>query len=138
MRVEHGPRPDRVRRVTWIPVCNWRQGFIGLPGVDMPEERSDDISKLLCDAESRGYTLNFAIEDEVLHCRATGERFDCGDARIVWSQSVDMGTDPGDDATIYLIETANGCKGYMILAGAFYADPRKVAFIHSLRRQSGS
>ncbi len=100
----------------------------------MPEERSNDISKLLRDAESRGYTLNFAIEDETLHCQETGERFGCGDARIVWSQSVDMGTDPGDDATLYLIETSNGCKGYIMLASSFYADPRKAAFIESLAR----
>lgn len=103
----------------------------------MPEDRSNDISKLLRDAETRGYTLNFAIEDEELHCRDTGERFCCGDARIVWSQSVDMGTDPGDDATLYLIETTNGCKGYMILAASFYADPRKAALIDSLGRRSG-
>ncbi|HET6630456.1 MAG TPA: hypothetical protein VFG91_11835 [Woeseiaceae bacterium] len=100
----------------------------------MPEDRSNDITQLLRKAESRGYTLNFAIEGEALHCPETGECFGCGDARVVWSQSVDMGTDPGDDATLYLIETANGCKGYLMLASSFYADPRKAAFIDTLVR----
>lgn len=102
--------------------------------MSMPEDRSNDISKLLRDAESRGYTRNFAIEGDKLRCPETGECFAPGDAKIVWSQSVDMGTDPGDDATLYLIETASGGKGYVVISGAFHVDPRKAAFIDSLAR----
>lgn len=100
----------------------------------MPEYRSNDISQLLRRAEARGFTHNFAIEDEALCCHESGERFEPGDARIVWSQAVDMGTDPGDDATLYLIETSTGDKGYMVLANSFYVDPRKAAFIDSIAR----
>lgn len=104
----------------------------------MPEDRSNDISKLLRDAEARGYTRNFAIEDDALRCRESGQRFGCDDARIIWSQSVDMGTDPGDDATLYLIETTTGGKGYLLISSSFYADPRKAAFIDALARDQGN
>jgi hypothetical protein len=100
----------------------------------MPEDRSNDISKLLRDAESRGYTRNFAIQGEALRCSETGECFAREEATIVWSQSVDMGTDPGDDATLYLIETTSGGKGYVLVADSFHVDPHKAAFLDSLRR----
>ncbi len=101
----------------------------------MAEYRSNDLSKLLLRAESRGFTRNFAIEDDRLCCEKSGERFCSDEARIVWSQAVDMGTDPGDDATLYLIETNTGGKGYLVLGNSFYADPRKAAFIDAIARQ---
>lgn len=91
-----------------------------------------DITDLLDDAERRGFRLNFALEDEGLKCPETGRCFGVGDVRTVYSQSVDMGTDPGDDATLYLIETTDGRKGYLMVADSFHIDPRKAAFIQSL------
>ncbi len=44
----------------------------------------------------------------------------------------DCGTDPGDDVTMYLIESNSGRKGYLILSDSFHADPRKAAFIDAL------
>jgi hypothetical protein len=95
-----------------------------------------DISELLGDAERRGFTHNFAVDQERLRCSESGECFGRDDATIVWSEAVDMGTDPGDDATIYLIETTSGRKGFVLVADAFHADPQKAAFIDSLPRRA--
>lgn len=115
-----------------------RRRFHNGPARDYPwgmrENRSPDLPELLRDAESRGYDRNFAIEDGTLRCSTTGERFTREQAKIVWSQTIDMGTDPGDDATLYLIETASGAKGYVVVSDAFHTDPRKAAFIDSLAR----
>jgi len=46
--------------------------------------------------------------------------------------TMDGGTDPGDDVTMYLIESTSGLKGFLILSDSFHADPRKAAFINSL------
>lgn len=100
----------------------------------MRQNRSPDLAELLRRAEKRGFTRNFAIEGEELCCSATGERYGRQQAKIVWSQSVDMGTDPGDDATLYLIETDGGNRGYVVVSDAFHADPHKAAFIASLAR----
>lgn len=101
----------------------------------MGGNRSADLSELLRDAEQRGFAHNFAIEGDELCCSHTGERFGRHQAKIVWSQTVDMGTDPGDDATLYLIEADSGTKGYVVVSDAFHADPRKAAFIDALRRE---
>lgn len=102
----------------------------------MRQNRSPDLAELQRDAEKRGYSRNFAVKDDMLTCSATGERYAREQAVIVWSQTVDMGTDPGDDATFYLIETDDGGKGYVIVSDAFHADPRKASFIDSLSRRS--
>jgi hypothetical protein len=102
----------------------------------MRQNRSSDLAELLRDAEKRGFTRNFAIEGDELCCSESGERYHREQARIVWSESVDMGTDPGDDATLYLIETDGGAKGYVVVSDAFHADPHKAAFIDALARAS--
>lgn len=102
----------------------------------MRKNRSKDLSELLRDAEQRGFTRNFAIDGDQLCCSASGERYRRDEARIVWSQAVDMGTDPGDDATLYLIETDGGARGYVVVSDAFHADPHKAAFIDSLARET--
>lgn len=94
-----------------------------------------DISELLGDAERRGFTHNFAVEGERLCSRESGEKFAPEDAVIIWSQAVDQGTDPGDDATIYLIETTSGRKGYLLVSDAFHTDPRKTAFLKCIARR---
>lgn len=102
----------------------------------MLQNRSRDLSELLREAERKGFTRNFAIQGEELCCSESGERFSRDAAAIVWSQTVDMGTDPGDDATLYLIETDNGTKGYVVVSDSFHADPHKAAFIGSLARRT--
>ena len=44
----------------------------------------------------------------------------------------DGGTNPGDDVTMYLIESTIGLNGYLMLSDSFHADPRKTAFIDTL------
>ena len=95
-----------------------------------------DLAELLGDVVGRGFTHNFAYDSGELHCSTHGECVAAEDARIVDSRAVDTGTDPADDATVYLIEAVGGIKGYMILADPFHADPQKAAFIDRLAGKS--
>jgi len=94
-----------------------------------------DLAELLADAERRGYTSNLACHDGGLHCAASGEVFGPGDAWIVDSVTVDQGTDPGDDATVYLVETGSGTRGYLIVSDSFHADPDTARFVDALERR---
>ena len=78
---------------------------------------------------ARGYTHDFSFESESLSLR---------ELRVVESVTLDCGTDPGDDVTMYLIESSGGQKGYLILSDSFHADPQKAAFIDALLAQSRS
>ena len=85
-----------------------------------------DLADYQTEAIANGYTHDFGFD-----ARSASSNIENG-LRIVEYVSVDSGTDPGDDVTIYLIESNSGRKGYLILSDSFHADPRKAAFIDAL------
>jgi hypothetical protein len=97
-----------------------------------------DLSELLSDAKRRGFTHDFAMDLRRGAPSARRTRPDASEARIVEANAVDAGTDPGDDATVYLIETPSGLRGYLVLSDSFHADPRKAAFLDQLKRRANA
>ncbi len=94
-----------------------------------------ELADFQAEVIARGYTHNFAFFGGQ-SARADNTNELC----IVEYMAFDSGTDPGDDVTMYLIESASGLKGYLILSDSFHTDPRKAAFIDALltpRRVSG-
>ena len=97
------------------------------------DQHGQDLTDALEDAKRRGYTNNFGYRNHRLCCQDTGEEFAEGQAWIADSISVDMGTDPGDDSTVYLIDTDGGRRGYVVVPASIYAEPGKAAFIDNLK-----
>jgi len=86
----------------------------------------NNLADFQAEVIARGYTHNFAND-----ARSATADF-ASELRIVEYVAFDGGTDPGDDVTMYLIESTSGLKGYLILADSFHTDPRKAAFIGAL------
>ena len=84
---------------------------------------ANDLADYQAEAIARGYTHDFGFD---LKSAPANE------LRVVGNVTFDSGTDPGDDVTMYLIESTGGLKGYLILSDSFHADPRKAAFINML------
>ena len=87
---------------------------------------ANDLADYQAEAIAHGYTHDFGLNES----SAPTDR--ANDLRVVEYVTFDGGTDPGDDVTMYLIESTSGLKGYLILSDSFHADPRKAAFINSL------
>jgi len=85
-----------------------------------------DLADYQAEAIALGYTHDFGFDDRSAPADITDE------LRIVEYVTFDGGTDPGDDVTMYLIESTAGLKGYLILSDSFHADPRKAALINAL------
>ena len=85
-----------------------------------------DLADYQAEAVAHGYTHDFGFEGRSAPSDIANE------LRVVEYMSFDSGTDPGDDVTMYLIESNSGRKGYLILSDSFHADPRKAAFIDAL------
>lgn len=98
------------------------------PGVrrELPVTAARDVADFQTVAVARGFTHNYALDKDSRSLELMKE------LRLVESRSFDSGTDPGDDATIYLIESTSGRNGYLIVSDSFHADPGKVAFIDAL------
>ena len=75
-----------------------------------------------CFASSRG-TLSLAGEQGTW----TAEQ-----ARVVDVIGLDGGTDPGDDVTVFLLETDSGIRGYLLVPDSFHTDPDKAALVDAL------
>ena len=95
-----------------------------------------DLAELQDEVVVRGYTHDFSFEGKSLRVNETGESLSLRELRVVESVILDGGTDPGDDVTMYLIESSGGQKGYLILSDSFHVDPQKAAFIDALLAQS--
>ena len=87
---------------------------------------ANDLADFQAEAIARGYTRDFAFE-----ARSAAAAY-VKELRIVEYVTFDSGTDPGDDVTMYLIESRSVPKGYLILSDSFHTDPRKAAFIDTL------
>ncbi len=87
---------------------------------------ANDLADFQAEAIARGYTRDFAFDAR------SAPAANASELRVVEYVSFDSGTDPGDDVTMYLIESRTGPKGYLILADSFHTDPRKAAFIDAL------
>ncbi len=85
-----------------------------------------DLADYQTEAIANGYTHDFGFDGRSAPADIANE------LRIVEYVSFDSGTDPGDDVTMYLIESNSRRKGYLILSDSFHADPRKAAFIDAL------
>ncbi len=87
---------------------------------------ANDLADYQAEAIGHGYTHDFGFDGRSAPSDIANE------LRVVEYVSFDCGTDPGDDVTMYLIESTSGLKGYLILSDSFHADPYKAAFIDEL------
>jgi hypothetical protein len=87
---------------------------------------ANDLAGYQAEAVANGYTHDFGFDGRSAPADIANE------LRVVEYVAFDCGTDPGDDVTMYLIESTSGLKGYLILSDSFHADPRKAAFIDAL------
>lgn len=92
------------------------------------------LADLQANAKQHGFDHHFMCEKDGVRSDGTGHLYTPDELRLVHSNSTDHGTDPGDDATLFMIEANDGTKGVMIIADAFHADPHKARIIDELRR----
>ena len=85
-----------------------------------------DLTDFQAEAIACGYLHDFAFDLKSAPVEIANE------LRIVEYVSFDSGTDPGDEVTMYLIDSMSGLNGYLILSDSFHTDPRKAAFIDAL------
>ena len=94
---------------------------------------ANNLADFQAEAIACGYTHDFALD-----ARSTPADI-ASELRVVEYVTFDSGTDPGDDVTMYLIESSSGPNGYLILSDSFHTDPRKAALIDALlTKQRGS
>lgn len=67
-----------------------------------------------------GFNEDFQLEGNSIVCG--DKKFGADDLKIAVTYRYEGNTDPGDEATVYGIETNSGEKGILIIADGIYAD----------------
>ena len=99
---------------------------------------ADDLAHLQAEVMARGYTHDFSGDAGSLQTKGKNESLGLDELLVVEIITIDTGTDPGDDTTMYLIESSRGHKGFLILPYSFHVDPRKAAFIDAVLANSSA
>lgn len=74
-----------------------------------------DIPSLMEDAAKRGFTSHFEFQTEALLCRETGTSYVTERLKLIEMLQPDPGSDPGGEATLYLLEAEDGEKGMLLI-----------------------
>lgn len=100
----------------------------------------DTVSQALNGLKSRGYTIDFNLEENCLVCE--DNQFEAEDFEIVEIYRFEGSTNPSDEAIVYAIESKNGLKGVLLNAYGIYADPvsetmaKKLSIAEKLNRRN--
>jgi len=95
---------------------------------------SKDVAEILHDVKMRGYGLNFEIDGSEINCREKRTCFQTGQITLIEEIHAGRGSDPGDEATIMLLETESGLRGFLILPNPAATTPQELEVIARIRK----
>jgi hypothetical protein len=91
-----------------------------------------DLAEAVEELKMKGYKNLFEPDGDAFYCSKLDLREEVPNMKIVETWQFDQGTDPGDESTIYALETKDGVKGYIITSFGTHIDPRKASLIDRL------
>ena len=91
-----------------------------------------ELAEVLELVQRQGFKHCFGSEAGFLSLAGEQGTWSPEQARVIDVISLDAGTDPGDDVTVFLLETDSGIRGYLLVSDSFHADPGKAALVDAL------
>ena len=92
----------------------------------------ETVSVALEKLREKGYTIDFNLKENCIKC-ATG-KFNADEFEIVDVYRYEGNSDPGDEASVYAIESGNGIKGVLVTGYGVDADPVSADILKKLKR----
>lgn len=93
----------------------------------------DTVTEALKDLKARGFTTDFNLAFDALHCPDTGTRLSPSDFEIVEHHRFEGNTDPADEAVVYAVASNDGrMKGVLVSAYGTYSEPLDDSMIRKL------
>lgn len=78
-----------------------------------------------------GYTLDFNLEENCIVCHP--EKFTASEFEIMEIWRYEGNSDPGDESTVYGIESKNGMKGVLVTGYGISSDSMSEEILKKLR-----
>lgn len=97
-----------------------------------------DLPELMEEAAARGFTKNFQLKAHELHCKENCKVYTLGTIKVVETILKDpQSTDPGDEATLFLLETDDGEKGILVIGNPMSLAPEERELLDQLDKSDG-
>ena len=93
----------------------------------------DTLSQVMARNRQDGYTADFTLQAEGLHCNENDHVYTPKDLHIVAHHRFEGVSDPGDMSAIYLIESNDGIKGLIVDAFGTYSDQSLSEFLKGVK-----
>ncbi|HEX6914285.1 MAG TPA: phosphoribosylpyrophosphate synthetase [Chitinophagaceae bacterium] len=94
----------------------------------------DTVTEALSDLKARGFTTDFNLAFDAIHCRNSGIRLSPSDFEIVEHYRFEGNTDPSDEAVVYAVESKDGrTRGVLVSAYGIYSEPVDDALLAKLK-----
>ncbi len=88
----------------------------------MAQPIEETLVQVLERLKKAGFTLDFNLEPECIHCTQENLRLNPEDFEIVETVRLEGMSDPDDNVIVYAIESKEGQKGVLISAYGVYAE----------------
>lgn len=94
----------------------------------------DNLVDALADLKQQGFTTDFNLAFDYIHCRETGTPLTPSQFEIVDHYRFEANTDPDDSSVLYVIQALDGkTKGTLISAYGAYSDTISDEMLHKLK-----
>lgn len=93
----------------------------------------DTLLEALNDLKNRGYTLDFNLANDYLHCAEHDLRIHPEDFEIIETHRFEGDTNPSEQSVVYAIESVRGEKGVLVNAYGLYADTMSANMVKKLQ-----
>lgn len=94
----------------------------------------DTVTEALSDLKKRGYTLDFNLIHDGLHCKKENIHLKPEDFHIRETYRFEGSSNPSDEEVVFAIESKDGLKGVLVDAFGTYAESLSEAMVEKLQR----
>ena len=98
----------------------------------------DTLTEALNDLRKQGFTQDYNLKSDYLHCLPDNIELRPADFNIVNVYRFEGMTDPDDETVLYAIEAKNGSKGTLVDAYGVYSEAISTEMVEKLRYTPGN
>ena len=83
----------------------------------MMKTNEETLSQVMATLNERGYKEQFELTEDGVNALASKQKFKPTDLKIIKKYRFDGMTNPGDESTLYSLESKGGLKGTLVISG---------------------
>lgn len=92
----------------------------------------NDLADAVESLKEKGFDHTYELGEDCITCKELDVEYTTEDLTIIESHTFNQNTDPGNESSVYAIESDSGVKGILIMSYGMYVDREKAKLIDQL------